>query len=440
MVVHRRITVAAIAGVVLLLVFGVAFENKVYAQLASSTTASSTSSALAATSTPPVSGKFILGDRIYTTAAVKARATPDLTSAPIGTEASSTPATVIGGPVQTGSSILWNLDYGAGTAGWSLENYLAKPAPTSTPFVGFSPSGEQKLTSLLTYRSNPRVSGTAVVWADGRNGGSDIYLYDLGINSETRLTGGIGFDTHPSIDSSRVAYLDRVPDKNNPGHDITQVFVFDLSARSARPLDPGTSFQSEPEISGDLVAYVQNTLAGRNLILYHLVSNTKDVIATGSDISAVRLAGTHLVWMDSVSGVWKVFSYDLGTDGTKMLFNDPGDQMNPAVSSDGKVVFADRRGGSGENDWHVYLFDPGTGTAGPITKGTGSQPTGLSISGNLVTWAQDGEIHLYNLTAGTEAKLTRLPGERSEPSLSGNTLVWLDGRNGAGDVYLWNVK
>src|SRR5690348_7410543 len=112
---RKRFAGAVIAGAILLMVGAVG--GKVQAQLGSSTT-TSTSTSSTATSTV-ASGKFNIGDQVFTTAAVKVRSTPDLTAASIGTLASGTAATVSGGPVQTGSSIFWNLTYSSAPNGWT---------------------------------------------------------------------------------------------------------------------------------------------------------------------------------------------------------------------------------------------------------------------------------------------------------------------------------
>jgi len=64
-----------------------------------------------------------------------------------------------------------------------------------------------QLTSALSNKSQPRVSGNRVVWADKRSGDYDIYSYDLGAKTETKILGAAGVDeTLGDIDGDRVVY------------------------------------------------------------------------------------------------------------------------------------------------------------------------------------------------------------------------------------------
>jgi TolB protein len=64
-----------------------------------------------------------------------------------------------------------------------------------------------QLTSALSDKSQPRVSGNRVVWADKRSGDYDIYSYDLTTKAETKIIGTTGVDeTLGDIDGDRLVY------------------------------------------------------------------------------------------------------------------------------------------------------------------------------------------------------------------------------------------
>ena len=47
---------------------------------------------------------------------------------------------------------------------------------------------ETRITNQLAGQSTPDISGSRIVWQDGRNDLGDIYAYDLGTQEGTRLT------------------------------------------------------------------------------------------------------------------------------------------------------------------------------------------------------------------------------------------------------------
>src|SRR3989344_2244974 len=434
----RNTALVLIASFATLTVVITGLGNYVYAQFASSTLTTGAE----ATSTPPVSITFGIGDRVYPTDDVKVRSKPDIDLKAIGTQASGTPATVISEPVFANDFIWWNLDYESGVDGWSVEDYLKKIA-TSSPLadVGYSPVGEQKLTNLLAERKNPQMQGNRVVWEDYRSGTSSIYAYDLDSYSERRLELSESPKTDPSVYGNRVVYVDRRPDTSNPEHDAVQIYQYDFYSHRERPLNPDSNVQSQPAIYADTVAYVEKTVSGqRSIVLFNIGSNTKEVVASSPSISGLNFAGNYLAWMESAGKTWKVFAYDL-TAKTRSTFGVSGDQVDPAVLSDGKVVFADRRYGSGPNDWEIFLKNVATSEEKRISSVPAGRPTGLSISGNLVAWSRDGDVYVYDLNTKTETKLTSALGNQEQATVNEGRVVWIDGRSEIGtDLYLLNLK
>jgi len=424
----------------------VLFGRDVYAQITSVFSATSTAvsslTAAVATSTAPASEKFFLNDRVYTDDQLKVRLTPIWESPTLITQASGTPATIIGGPVFGDEFIWWKVDYDDSESdGWSIEDHLVKVEIPVVKDGGYSPTGEVKLTNFLARRSHPRIFGDKVVWAENRNGNSDIYLYNLTTRTEQRLTNGESDASKPSIYANRVVYVDRRSDQSNPGRDAINIYLKDLSSGIARPLTSDSKFQSEPTIYGDLVAYIETGYKGsRTIFLYNLLNNTKETIVSGKDIGNLQFAGNYIVWTDMSGGFGKIYVYDLKTKTKSSLAGRFGDQVSPAVSEAGKVVFGAKRRTGSENDWRVYVHDVVNGAEDVIGQETGRQPSDLSISGNLISWSRGGEIYLYDLGAAKETKLTNLLNEQKESYISNTALVWIDGRNANDDIYFWNIK
>jgi len=67
-----------------------------------------------------------MGDRVQTTAPLNVRISPSLSSSVLGTHATSSLGTILGGPILSNGFNWWQVDYDALPDGWSVENYLQK--------------------------------------------------------------------------------------------------------------------------------------------------------------------------------------------------------------------------------------------------------------------------------------------------------------------------
>ncbi|TSC71293.1 MAG: RHS repeat-associated core domain protein, partial [Parcubacteria group bacterium Gr01-1014_70] len=74
------------------------------------------------------STKFVIGDRVDTTANLNVRATPSTSGTLLGTQLLVSHGVVVGGPTFADGYWWWNINYDTGVDGWSIENYLVKSA------------------------------------------------------------------------------------------------------------------------------------------------------------------------------------------------------------------------------------------------------------------------------------------------------------------------
>ena len=70
--------------------------------------------------------KFILNDRVQTTANLNVRATASASGTLLGTQTTGALGTVIGGPTIADGFTWWNINYDTGADGWSAEDFLTK--------------------------------------------------------------------------------------------------------------------------------------------------------------------------------------------------------------------------------------------------------------------------------------------------------------------------
>ncbi|GEM_PF-2163871 len=118
---------------------------------------------------PPLStsNKFIVGDRVQTTATVNVRATPSTSGVLLGTQPTGSLGAVIGGPVVANGYNWWNVNYDTAPDGWGAENYLKNAGAGVAPPPLSQSSGtiiwQIKKDGVLQSNSSVVVNGTTPV-------------------------------------------------------------------------------------------------------------------------------------------------------------------------------------------------------------------------------------------------------------------------------------
>ncbi len=96
---------------------------------------------------------------------------------------------------------------------------------------------------------------------------------------------------------------------------------------------------------------------------------------------------------------------------------------------------------------NVFVYDLVARTNRPITAGDGDKSQ-VSISGDKIVWvdfgtvgpsAYKGEIYLYDLKMSTTRKITNGSWDKQNPRISGDKIVWQDFRNGHWDIYSYDL-
>jgi len=112
-----------------------------------STASNSVSATTLAADTPyptPIIPKFVIGDRVQTTAVLNVRQSPSISGTLLGTQATAAEGVVLAGPTTADDLTWWQVNYDSGTDGWSVENYLDRigdPLPPPPPTSWTAPIG-----------------------------------------------------------------------------------------------------------------------------------------------------------------------------------------------------------------------------------------------------------------------------------------------------------
>ncbi len=98
------------------------------------------------------------------------------------------------------------------------EIYMRRlvPAPPG-PLYTLGP--EIRITNNNHEQWYPRMSGNTIVWEDNRNGDIDVYMYDIGTNTETRLTVSGSRQIRPVVQGNNVVWYSDGR-SSVPGHAI----------------------------------------------------------------------------------------------------------------------------------------------------------------------------------------------------------------------------
>lgn len=247
---------------------------------------------------------------------------------------------------------------------------------------------------LMRAAWDPRVSGSTVVWADYRNGDTDVDIWaaQLPSGGEYELfpeepNANARSQTRPAISGDRVVWIDAWPDG---GHgDIRGVHL--STGQEFWVVNDGDA-QEEVAISGDTVVWSEYRWDGgeRSIRGYDLATQTEFPICTVAGVQrAPDVSGDIVVWVDERNGESNpdIYGYDLSSGTEFPICTRPGSQVGPRISG-GVVVYND-----GSTDPSSLCgFDLATHTEFTVTTSIDGR---ADVSGDTVVWSKSGGQDLY---------------------------------------------
>jgi beta propeller repeat protein len=112
----------------------------------------------------------------------------------------------------------------------------------------------------------------------------------------------------------------------------------------------------------------------------------------------------------------------------------------PGISGDLVVWVEDRNG-----TWNIVVYDLTTAAVRlvpTVPERLGQAPFRPRISGDRVVWTDyrtddfNGDIYCYDLKTNTQQEITGQALNQSDEDISGNTVVWMDDRDGS-HIYMY---
>ncbi len=128
--------------------------------------------------------------------------------------------------------------------------------------------------------TTPDISRDKIVWEDTRNGNSDIYMYDLSTDTETRITTNTAKQSSPSIYGDIIVWQD-----DREGN--TEIYMYDLSTDTETRVTNNRLASAYPDIYGDIIVWQDNrrTYSGDykyNLMIYNISSGQETLLTDDS--------------------------------------------------------------------------------------------------------------------------------------------------------------
>lgn len=245
-------------------------------------------------------------------------------------------------------------------------------------------------------KNNPKVDGDYIVWLDSRDGGSDVYLYDIAKKRETRLSSGSA-----SVDGLEIA------DKKVVWTDNGDVYLYNISTGETEIVS-AIGQATNPTVSSAYVAWEDGRNGNDDIYFYDIKKKQEKAAVTAiGDQGSPSISSNHIVYEHQTSG--DLYAYSISNGRTKQLTDDSNDQSHVHLYQD-EYVYAD--------DDDLRLGEIGEKATKRIATNIAGK-TGPKMYGDFILFAKkDGkkklQLHLYDLDEKEEVPLGSVAGKPSE--------------------------
>ncbi|MCK9591631.1 MAG: hypothetical protein M0Q91_06455 [Methanoregula sp.] len=207
--------------------------------------------------------------------------------------------------------------------------------------------------------------------------------------------------------------------------------------------------QYSPCIYGDTVLWVETNEWEYSLVMYDVVSGTHHtVVSSVGSLDSPAISGDRVVYREVGPTNDLIILLNITTREKTVLCDEPGSRAMPAIDGD-SVVWVDGRNGP----YQVFLYDLKSRDSKPVSPSYSFQMY-PDISGNLIVWEDyrnsstgslgfregGGDIRLYDRTTNMTQIVAEGPFSLEFPRVSGEYVVWSDGRNDAHDIFLYHYS
>ena len=285
---------------------------------------------------------------------------------------------------------------------------------------------------------SPVISGDRIVWADGRNGNSDIYMYDITTGTETQITTNGSNQMNPATYGDKIVWADN----RNGNSDLWNydIYMYDITTSIETPIATGKSKQLSPSIYGNRIVWMDDRNGNSDIYMYDITTGKETQITTdGSWQGFPVIYGSRIVWQDIRTGDYDIYMYNLMTSKEIPIAFGASTQTSPDIYVD-RIVWMDDLNGN----YDIYMYDLSTSKKTQIST-IGTSQENPAIYNDRIVWMDDRkeagiyDIYMYDITTGKETQITTDGSNHVYPDIYSDNVVWYDSRNGGNEIYMGTV-
>ncbi|MBI5664350.1 MAG: thrombospondin type 3 repeat-containing protein [Nitrospirae bacterium] len=264
---------------------------------------------------------------------------------------------------------------------------------------------EIQVTSNTSYQYAPAISGNRIVWEDNRNGNWDIYMREINsdgtLGPEIQVTSNTSYQRTPAISGNRVVWGDY-------GNENSDIYMREINPDgtlgSEIQVTPNTSNPRIPAISGNRIVWVDSKNGNYDIYMKEITLNgvlgpEVPVTSNTSTQYSPAISGNRIVWQDFRNGNDDIYMREINPDGTLgpeiQVTSNASYQQYPAISGD-RIVWLDFRNTYTNLYMKEIMADDSFGPEIQISSNTSHQyHMTPAISGNRIVWSDYGNKSIY---------------------------------------------
>ena len=318
---------------------------------------------------------------------------------------------------------------------------VGAPALAETIFVapidsGPLPGTETRITTNLSDQFDPAISGDIVVYTDLRGVDSDIYYFDTATGVEVQVTSLLGNQQLTDVSGSHIVFTDSRR---------WDVYAYSMeTATSTNFTSESTGAAMDPAVGKRLVAWVDRRDGNQEIYARNMAAGEERRISnnlTQDSSPAVDYFDDKLiVWQRCDELQCDIWSYDWASMATRQITSTlNSSERLPGVYNN--LITYESVHDDGE--WDVCVTDitqPGIEKCLALP----GQQTNPNISGEFIVFeTQEGDfsrVCVWNLPTNQVFRINTAPAaSKYLNDIDGNRIVYTDNRGGQLDIYLYTV-
>lgn len=207
-------------------------------------------------------------------------------------------------------------------------------------------------------RSHPAIGGDLVAYEDrsfftGPNQ-SEIGVYDLGTQTDIRLTNDLLFDKNPAISPTGNAVVWEKCQTDGFGCNVYSAVQSSPGVFTSRALTNGTGENRSPDTNGQIAVYISDRSGENDIYFQPLTGGAETRIAIPGDQRDLSISGNLISFESQNQTEYDVMVYDLSTAMLYQVTNTTADEFSGRITfcnGVGRIVYV-----SAGTDWDVYSF------------------------------------------------------------------------------------